>query len=213
MVKNPLGFTGSFLFLLLMICIPVHSLSFIQIDGGLLFIGNTDEESAPSPLIPTLGLTFPIIDHPFLNLESGFLLFSTYYQYENERATPVELEHRDFWVLGTIIDARFGFEIQITSAFSMGLNACLAFLLRLPVPLFDDVQEVYGSIWGYFYKQVRFFYPETELFAQFAILEKIGLKLSLRAYYPMFHLWDQENLPFLDQFSISGLIGLVFNLN
>jgi len=29
----------------------------------------------------------------------------------------------------------------------------------------------------------------------------------VRAFYPIFHIWDGENLPFLDQLMIAGSLG------
>ncbi len=206
-------FIGLIIFLLT--ALPAYTLDFLQFDGGLLFIGNTEVESAPSPLLPTLGLTlpFPVLKHPFINLESGFLLFGTYYQFEDERATPVELEHRDFMVLGALVDTRIGIDLKISKAFKMGFYAGLALLIRAPIPLFEDIKSNLGPTLGYFYGKLRFLYPETQITAQMPILENFDIKISLRAYYPLFHLWDGEGLPFMDQFMIGGLIGVVYHMH
>jgi hypothetical protein len=36
--------------------------------------------------------------------------------------------------------------------------------------------------------------------------------VNVRAFYPLFHLWDGLNAPFLDQFMFSGGIGVAIRL-
>ncbi|MBA7698200.1 hypothetical protein ES703_106875 [subsurface metagenome] len=194
---------------MLLTAMPVHSISYIQLDGGLLLIGNTEQEAAPHPLLPTVGLTLPLISGPLFYTETGFLLFGTYYQYENQRATPVELENQGFLVIAALIDARLGLRFSISRIFKLGGSAGLGLLLRAPIPLFPDARSNVGPTLSYFYG-FRFLYPETELFAQIAVSKDFDLKLSFRAYYPIFHLWDGENLPFFDQFMVSALVGIIY---
>lgn len=203
----------AFLVLILLWASPaLWSLSSIEFDGGMVFIGNTDTASAPSPLLPSLGMSFPILERKFWGLDSGFLLLSTYYQYESGRATPVELENRDFVVFGILADARAGLHVTLGRVVTLGLNGGLVLFLRVPVPLFADAGPDFGPTLGYFYGKARALYPETELFVRFPLMEALDLRLAVRAYYPVFHLWDGESLPFWDQFILSGLIGIVYRL-
>ncbi len=189
------------------------ALSALQFDAGLLYIGNSEPDSGPSPLLPVVGMTFPILDHPFLLWESGFLVYATYYQYSNDRATPTEVEYRDlFWVPGLLLDTRFGLDLDIAEAFDLGIDVGLVLLLRLPVPLFDDTAGDWAPTTRYFYDQARFLYPETEIFARFAVLKNLQLKTTLRAYWPAFNLWSGENLPLADQFMLGVLLGFVYQL-
>ncbi len=191
--------------------IPIESLQYLQFDAGLHFIGNSEPDSAPSPFLPTVGMTFPILDHPFLTWESSFLLFGTYYQYENNRANPVEQEHRDFLVPAVLGDTRFGAVLKL-GKFSMGGNIGLALLLRVPIPLFSDISSDWGPIAAYFYAMARFFYPESEVYASYQLDNEITLKVAFRSYYPLFNLWTGEQLPFIDQYMFNLLVGVVWNL-
>ncbi len=204
--------TVSTVLILLLSVATLGALSALQFDAGVLYIGNSEPDSAPSPLLPVFGMTFPILDHPFLLWESSFLIYATYYQYSGDRATPVEVEHRDFWVPALLTDTRFGLDLDITKAFALGIDLGLVLLLRLPVPLFDDITGDWSPITRYFYDQARFLYPETEIFARFTVLKNLQLKATLRAYWPAFNLWSGENLPLVDQFMMGVLLGFVYQL-
>jgi len=215
MRKTPLS--SIFALCLLLACLPsLEALDYLDIHGGLLYLGNSEPESAPSPLLPVLGASIPVkprfLEGSHFALEAGLLLFGTTYQYQNRRATPAELEHRDFWVQGVLLDARIGLDWQLIPDLRLGLKAGPALLLRVPVPLFADAGEDFGPTLGYLYGTLRFFYPEAELFAGYRILKDFELKLSLRACFPLFHLWDGEGLPFYDQLMIAGLLGVVYTL-
>ena len=186
------------------------ALSALEIDGGLTFLGNTDQDSAPSPLMPTFGVNLPL-GTP-VDLEVGVLAWGTYYLYANDRTVPAELEFRDFWVLGLVADARIGYTFRIGQDVALGAHGGLALLLRVPIPLFDDAAPETGAAAGYLYGMGRFLYPEGELFGRFRLTDSVALRVSARGYFPIFHLWDGEALPFLDQLMVSALIGIVFTL-
>jgi hypothetical protein len=87
--------------------VPLPALDTFELDGGLFFIGSTDPDSAPSPILPAVGVTFPIQRKLWIfNLEYSFLLTGTYYQYANDRASPAEPEHRDYAVACILADIR-----------------------------------------------------------------------------------------------------------
>jgi hypothetical protein len=191
---------------------PVHALSELEADFGLTGLINTDRNSGSSPLMPTLGVSLPL-GTP-LDLEVGVLAWGTYYLYQDDRALPAEVEFRDFWVLGLVADARVGHTFRIGESAFIGARGGLALLLRAPIPLpvSPTARENLGPTFGYFYGKARFLYPEAEVFGGFPLTDAISLRLSLRGYLPVFHLWDGERLPFGDQLMLSGLVGLTFKL-
>ena len=192
--------------------VPLPALNTLELDGGLLFIGSTDEQSAPSPLIPAIGMSFRIPAKLWIfDVESSFLLTGTYYQYENGRASPAEPEHRDFAVTGILGDARLAYGFPVGKKITLGGDFGLALFLRLPIPLFPDASQDFGPTFGYLHGRLRFLYPETGLFARLAILENLDLKLSLRAGWPVYLIWDGEQLPFPEGLLVSGLIGLIWH--
>lgn len=188
----------------------LSALNELEFDGGLTFLGNADPDGAPSPLMPTVGVNLPL-ETP-VDLEVGILAWGTYYLYADGRAVPAEVEWRDFWVLGLVADARIGYTFHFGENIGLGLHGGLALLLRVPIPLFDDAAPQTGPAMGYLYGMARFLYPEAEVSGRFRLTDSLTLRVSLRGYLPIFHLWDGEGLPFLDQLMVSGLVGVVYAL-
>jgi len=192
--------------------VPLPALDTFGLDGGLFFIGSTDPDSAPSPLLPAVGVTLPIQRKLWIfQPEYSFLLTGTYYQYANNRASPAELDFRDYAVACILADIRGAYTFLKRKKFSMGTDIGLSAFLRIPIPLFPDAGEDFGSTLSYFYV-FRFLYPETGFFGTYRIREDLDLKLSLRAYWPLYLLWSPEDPPFPEGLLVSGLISVIWHL-
>jgi hypothetical protein len=186
------------------------SLSEIDFEGALVWIGNADPASAPSPLMPALGLSLPVLERRLWGVDTGVLLTGTYYEYSNDRAIPTELEHRDFAVVAILADARAGLHFPLGRSVVLGLTGGLILYLPLPIPLFSDAWSKLGPTMAYM--MARSLYPETELFVRFPVLPAFDLRLGVRAGWPLLHLFDRQGLPFWDQMIVSGVLGVVYRL-
>ena len=51
------------------------SSNFLRVDAGLLFIGNADPDSAPSPLVQTIGISVPVQEGQAWVLYTGIQVF------------------------------------------------------------------------------------------------------------------------------------------
>jgi hypothetical protein len=194
--------------------VPLPALDTFQLDGGLFIIGSTDPQSAPSPLLPAVGVTFPLSRKLWIfDLETSILLTGTFYQYANNRASPAEPEHGDYVVVCILTDIRGTFTFLRRESFSLGTDAGLSAFLRIPIPLSDspDSSTNFGSTLGYFYL-FRFLYPETGIFGTYRILENLDLKLSLRASWPLYLLWSEEDPTFPEGLLVTGLVSLIWHL-
>ena len=193
--------------------VPLPALNTFELDGGLFYIGSKDQQSAPSPIVPAIGITFQIPRKIWIfDLESSFLLTGTYYQYANGRASPAELDHRDFAVVCILGDFRLAYRFLNRESFSLGTDFGLSAFLRIPIPLFADAAQDFSNTLSYFYA-FRFLYPETGFFGTYSILENLDLKLSLRASWPLYLMWDGEDLPFPEGLLVSGLVSLIWHLS
>ena len=195
--------------LFLLPVVPSSGLSWLGIDTGLILLINTDQDSAPSPLLNTLGVSIPFLggDNP-LYWEASLLFFNTHYQHSigangMDRFTPAEIEKADsLWTLGLILDTRFGYALKLGDTVRIGGAAGLAAVFRLPLIAIEQGGEYQGPAMSYFL--TRFLYPELEIAVHWDILKSMGLAIAVRGLFPLFHIWDGENLPFFDQMMIMG---------
>jgi hypothetical protein len=182
----------------------------VEVDGAMIWIGNADPNSAPSPLLPALGLNFPLVAERHRGFDVGFLLTGLYYEYAGGRAIPAELEQRDYGVLAVLGDARYSLFVPIGQRVRLGFSAGLLLFLRLPVPLGADASADFGR--SLVYLLARTAYPETELSVRFPLLPAFDLDFKVRAGWPWFHLLDGEPYPFWDQLILSAVLGVVYKL-
>ncbi len=192
----------------------VPALDWLGLDAGIFVLVNTDEDSAPSPLLNTLGMSIPFLYYNTpLYWEASLLFFNTQYQYSFETSaadaagrpafTPAEIEKANsLWVLGVLLDTRFGYMFELSDRIRLGGAGGLALVFRLPLIAFDDGAQYQPDAFAYFF--TRFLYPEVELAFHWDILDDLGLSFTLRGLFPIFHIWDGENVSFADQLLIMG---------
>jgi hypothetical protein len=181
----------------------------VEVDGAILWIGNADPDSAPSPLLPALGLNFPLVARRRWGFDTGFLLTGLYYEYADGRAIPAELEQRGYAVVAILGDARYSYFVPIGKV-RLGFSAGLLLFLRLPIPLFADASADFGQ--SLVYLLARAAYPETALSVRFPLAPAFDMEIGARAGWPWFHLWDGEPYAFWDQLLVSAVLGLIYKL-
>jgi hypothetical protein len=194
--------------------VPLPALETLELDGGLFIITSTDPDSAPSPILPAVGVTLPFQRKlGIFDVEASFLLSGTFYQYANDRASPAELDFRDYVVPCILADIRGSYTFLRREAFSLGADAGLAAFLRIPIPLpkSPNASENFGKTLSYLYV-LRFLYPETGIFGTYRILENMDLKLSVRACWPLYLLWSPDDPAFPEGLLASVLIGIIWKL-
>jgi hypothetical protein len=194
---------------------PAASGADLSVNAGLLLIG-TYAPAGSSGLNPTItylvgaSLPFPVAG-PFF-VEPMVELFGTYYEWAAADSVAVPSTYdagAGFFTLGSLVSLHGGLDFPLTAALSLG------FLLRFPfAQASDGPASVTGqaSAPGYFYGSLRFVYPESRLFFRWKVSDALTLVMNLRAFYPVFHLWDGLGQPFVDQFMLSGGLGFAFRL-
>ncbi len=193
---------------------------YIGIDAGVLYLGNSDTDSAPSPILRTIGTTVPffyqeVTDNLTFVMKGEMLFWGNYYTFNGTRAVPQEVEapgEKWNWVLATTIDPRFALEYNFNESITAGLDLGLVLLLRFPIVSSETSGEDSSHILQYFFGMGRFFYPENNLYIIWNVFDNLSLSFNLKATYPIFHLWDKENLPFYDQLIFTGLIGFLIKI-
>jgi hypothetical protein len=211
---------GVVLLALCMAAMPALALSVDELDvnTGLLLIGNTEPapSTGTSPIVTLVGVSLPLrIAGPFF-IEPALELFGTTYEWTGTRAVPAAVEAGPgFFTLGVLVSVHAGLQFAVAPTLWLGGSLALDFLFRVPLELANtnaDSITGRGFAPSYFFGQGRFFYPETRLFLKWKVSDSLGLRVNLRALYPLFHAWDGEALPFFDQLMLAGGLGFAISL-
>ncbi len=187
------------------------SVSELDVNVGLLFIGSTPP-GAPSPLLQTFGISLPLRTNGPFFLEPTIEFFGTYYEWTGTRAVPAPYESgTGFFTIGSLVTLQGGLLYSLSKSIEMGGAVGVDFLLRFPFE-FQNTNTNSNDGLTYFYTEGRFIYPETRFITRWHVADGVTLAFTLRALYPLFHLWDGESLAFYDQLMAALNIGFVISL-
>ncbi len=193
---------------------------YIGANASILYLGNSDKDSAPSPILRTIGAFVPFFyqelsENLSLVIQGELFFWGTYYTFNGTRALPQEVEAPGDtwnWVLATTIDPRIALEYRFNKVITGGIDLGLAFLLRFPIVSNENGIIDWNHITGYFFGAGRFFYPENNIYIIWSVFDYLNLYFGIKSMYPIFHLWDDENLPFYDQFIFSVNLGFLIKI-
>jgi hypothetical protein len=183
--------------------------NYVNFLGGLSYMVTTQEEAAPSPLVNSLGLGLKFSLGNWIVLKAGIQGFGNYYGFTSNgdgRLIPIEYELRDFWVLSSILDLKVGLNIPMGKVFGITGAVGPAFVLRFPFASFPDMVSKQDQATSYFFSGTRYVYLESDVAFDWQISEKMGVSFGIRFFYPIFTLWNGEEVAFPDQSIFTGLI-------
>lgn len=200
----------------------VFALDGVDFRGGLTWIGSppytpaSDDGAptgAPSPILNAFGISFPVGLGGVLHLEPGLTLFGTQYAVipGYTKTVPVEREYASaVWFLSALVDLSLVVDIPLSQAIRLGFDFGAAFHGRIPIGGWGDGWDQLDEMAAYFYGQARYLYPLAGLRFSWKppTSERLELIIRGRSYFPLFHAWDGEEVGFVDQFLVSGSIGL-----
>lgn len=189
----------------------------LDLSGGLIWLGNAEFEGGPSPLLGVWGVGLPLRFSPLFSIDPELSMFGTQYQLttDGSKAVPTEIEYaHSVWALILMLDVPFRFTFTVSEAISLGADAHLAFLFKIPTIGWGDASartgdEAYRSaIVSYWYQNARFLYPGAGMFFRWRMFDNLAFHLRLLSLFPLFHAWDGENAAFWDQMYISARVGI-----
>ena len=193
-------------------------LGIVGIHAGVIFIGNADTDSAPSPTTQMAGITVPIYDSlTKVQVKAG--VFSTLHQVVGGVPLPVEIEvPGQTWVqtLDTYLNLRIGVSIPLSETFKAGIFAGPTLIIRFPIATSAGSEDDGSVTFQYFLDNGRFFYPDVGIYADLDISELWTVSLSLSGLYPIYRLWDstvdESSWPFWHELIITGTITFLIRL-
>ena len=199
-----------------------YGLESIDIFTGLLVVGNPPVESesvdgaptgAPSPILNTLTTSFVFDIGRLFRFAPELTLYGTQYGWLSvaEKAVPVERQYADaVWFLSAVAEPLIWLNIPLGVRHHLGFQFGLAFNMRIPITSWGTGRDQLKLMASYLYSEARFFYPDIGFTFSWrpAIYDKLVLSTRARILLPMFHIWDGEEVEFMDQFIASFSIGL-----
>ncbi len=187
----------------------------IDVGGGVFFQGKYEEPSAQTSsavnpiMINYVGIAFPFRINPVLYFPPSLSITGTHFLHTGSRAVPAAIEDPNtLWVLHMIVDVPLGFSFQFNPELSLSVEAGVAFFLRFPLWAYDQGEAVRLSMYEYLFGNARFLYPETGIIFTWKFAESFAIQFRGKVFYPLFHAWDGENLPFYDQLIWTAGVGL-----
>lgn len=170
--------------------------SILVVTAGPLGILNTKKNSAPSPILFSIGAGAQIKLAKNISFTPHGQFFGTYYLWENGQALPAELEHRTAYVPSIMVDIPVTCDIYAgNSIFRIGLGASL--LLRfaarasdVPTSEKSSIDEMNKWLW----QNGRFFYPSAQLSWDYVLDNGAAVGLGAKAYFSLGGFLDGDKL-------------------
>lgn len=174
----------------------------------VLWLGNSDTDSAPSPLLGVVGggIRFWLSDSFSFQPELGF--YGMEYFYRDGKAYPAEIEYKDaVGVIGLLIDPLLYYRYPLKGE-TLVLNGGFGPAFSFKIPLVPHGDAPTKEVGNYFLSSAKFLYLELRGTLDWTLTRALGISVRIRTLLPIFHLWDGEGVPFYDQLFLGAGIGI-----
>ena len=175
---------------------------------------NGKQGADPAPILPSAGFSASWRFWGPLRLELTEDLYFTNYEYNSTLgyAMACNPENRSAFVMGFLTGlqlagnipiGRNGIAVRVYGGPAVDLRlVVLAFGLNHPADftgnIETDAQLQTNAIRDYFWSEGRWFYPVSGIGMDFPINENFLLGFDLRTWFPVYRLWTDMELPFID---------------
>ena len=180
------------------------------ITGGVMYIRNSSNDGAPSPILPFLGVNAGFSINERFFIEPSLVFNFNYYLWseEEQMALPAEIEYADsVQLLNIILDLPFVMKYKITKDISLGALASPVFIIRIPIRTWGEGDTQKSDILSYFFGG-RFLFFEVGALVDWSYSLKHSFKARIDLLLPIYHLWDGD--AFSNQLSIRASLTFSF---
>lgn len=197
-------------------------LSWVVRGSVLAIFEDNGMEGDPMPIVPSLGAgcEFDLPFLPVVRFEPSLDLYGTYYGYSYtlDRAVPYAIENRSSFVLGFVLGLPLAYHYRLPNGFVLRGFAGPAFDLRLCLLAgglegddADDADSQRKDIASYFWGNGRYFMPTAGIGVDFPVIKGLLLGAELRAWFPIYKAWSDEELPSKEGWRVAGTLRIVFD--
>ncbi len=186
---------------------PLKALDGVQwlARGGMLVLPEDNGlESDPSPVLFSPGaaarLSFP--NHFALEISLDFYMTHYLYSAALDRAVPAAIENRSALLIGSVLGIEAVYLFKPLDSWTIRAYTGPAIDMRLALiagglegPDRKDASNQTKDISSYFWEKGRWLYPTAGIGMDFAMNDDLLLGFDLRAWFPIYKLWTDEDLP------------------
>jgi hypothetical protein len=186
------------------------------IHGSIFYwaANNGKQGADPAPILPSLGASINWQFWDYLKLELTEDIYMKDYEWNNtlQYAMASNQENRSAFVMGFFTGLQLAGHIPIGKsgiitrvyggpAIDIRI-VMLAVGLKHPADFTNNIETdarlQTNAIRNYFWSEKRWFYPVAGVGMDFPVNEKFSLGFDLRFWYPLYRLWADRELPFID---------------
>ncbi|MDR1626129.1 MAG: hypothetical protein LBT33_06270 [Spirochaetia bacterium] len=173
-----------------------------------LWLGNSDTDSAPSPILSVWGAAFKFslpLESLYFAPEIGFT--SVEYFYREDAAFPAEIEYADaVKTIDIILSAPFLYRFVPAPDFVIHAGTGPAFSFKIPIQTYGEGSA--GDVGGYFIDKARFVHWEASSDFEWGLFDYLAFFVRARLILPLYRIWDGESKPVYDGLMAGGGFGL-----
>ena len=203
--------------ILLALSISAYGISFesINVSGGIIWVGNGDRSDettgAPSPIDQEIGVRVPLRMASHFIVEPGILYYGMDFGFDGgPRPRPVQIEHREMFVLNWIAELNFLFPIELKPSITLSPGLSAAAVFRVPAITAPGEPDRSAEMAKYFYEWGRFFLPGGFVKLNWQFSNKYSFTLRPGVRLPVYRLWYIESAPVYDQMIIYCDLGFSY---
>ena len=177
----------------------------LEIQGGLGYVFNSVQNSAPDPILALAGFSLPLKFPNSLVFRPEFQFSTNTYAFQDGRAIFIESMFDSVMLLSIGFFPWLGQEFDLTEVLTLGYDATLGFLFRFPIFFYGKGANYAVDVTSW-YLAGRFLYPSGSGYLTWKFSELFRLTVRLQLLLPLFNLWTPTAL--WDQLQTNLLVGV-----
>ena len=185
------------------------ALQSVSVFHDTLWLGNSDNDSAPSPILSVWGasLRFHLKDR--WSFAPELALTTVEYLYRDGKALPAEIEEANaVRTLDIICGLPFLYRFQPANDLRVFAGTGPTFSFKVPYRTLGNASGT--DVAEYFLQSGRFLHWEVCSVLEWDFHEYLGFCVRARIIIPVYRLWDGDNMPLYDGLMAGVSFGLRF---
>jgi hypothetical protein len=183
------------------------SLQSVGIFHDTLWLGNSDGNSAPSPVLSVWGASLRFLLKDEWSFAPELALSLVEYLYRDGVALPAEIEEANaVKTLDFLLAFPFLYRFRPAGDVSVYAGTGPTFSFKVPIRTYGEASA--SDVGGYFMEKGRFIHWEASATLEWDFFDYLAFCVRLRLIVPLYRLWDGDGMPLYDGLMAGGSFGL-----